>query len=284
MECMFVQNFESDSVRFLLAALHLEYLENQANEHHVLSALGQLPQGLDATYKSAIDRITALPNPQHVKIATRVLKWLTFAKENLAAGALLHAISVEDNSTTVIQESDLPDTQTVISVCVGLVVLDEQSDEIRLVHVTTRQFFQGYFRDVRKEDGNAEIANVCLRYISFSAFSGGFENQSSLEDHLQKYKLSSYASRNCFRHIREGNLEVRLAAAILKTFENQGTILSVFQILEHFKDPFFYYEYGPSSIHLLHLASMHGLSIVCEEILRQSSRIQRLYSFLPQTG
>jgi hypothetical protein len=41
-----------------------------------------------------------------------------------------------------------------------------------------------------------------------------------VREHLAKYSLSSYASRYCFVHIREGGLEEEFSQAIVKALES----------------------------------------------------------------
>jgi hypothetical protein len=128
---------------------------------------------------------------------------------------------------------------------------------------------------VRIGDGEAEIAMTCLRYFSFPAFCHPFGDRVSITKRLEKYKLSSYASRYWFVHIRQAQLEEKFCHAIIKTFENQGTRDSVYQLHE-FNGWFPDFE-RPIGAHLLHLASMHGLGILCSEVLRRSDTIQRMY-------
>ena len=77
------QRSNSDNVRFLVTALHVDFLEDQPNEHHIRCALDRLPKGLDETYDAAVKRIRTQPNPENVKLAIRTLKWVTFAREHL---------------------------------------------------------------------------------------------------------------------------------------------------------------------------------------------------------
>lgn len=265
----------TNDTRFLLASLYLRFLERQRNKHHIRLALGQLSTDLIETYDAAIARIHAEPDQGDIEIALRALMWITFAREPLQAEVLLHALAVSADKKDV-KESDLEDIQKVVSLCVGLASVDQKGGEIRLVHETTNQYLQKYFQDERKEDGNDAIAKVCLHYFSFPAFSTVFTDRQSLKEHLNKHKLSLYALRYWFVHIREGNLEEKFAAAILKTFEKQDTRDSVFQIAEYVKHPNWFDDYYPAGIHLLHIAAMHGLVVLCREKLRQTSKIQKL--------
>ena len=261
-----------------MATLQLQFLEDQPNKHHILSALEQLPRGLDQTYGAAIFRIKSQPNPERIELALKALKWLTFAKEHLQATALRHALAIKEE-TTDIEEGSLPNLQMIVAGCMGLVVLDQESGNIHLVHETTQQYLQEYFQDQR-ENGDEEIARVCLYYFSFPQFSRRFEGFLSLDEHLARYPLSSYASRYWFVHIREGNVEGRFVPAILKIFECQGVRDAVFRIAEAAGagDSRLYFSKS-TMLTLLHLASMHGLPILCGEILGQISGMQRLYFY-----
>jgi hypothetical protein len=253
-----------------LAALHLESLGKQQNKKSMLTALEKLPATLKERYEDTVNRIRAQAPEDH-GIAIRALTWTTYAREPLEPQALQEALAIRQDRMDV-NKADFVDISRLISYCAGLLTLDSESGVIRLVHYTT----QGALQNLLQVDGNAEIAGVCLHYLSFSVFTTIFENEWFLIDHLKKYKLSSYASRYWFVHVRESG-EKAFIAAILDTFENQGTRDSVFQIAEYVKDRWRPLNgYGSPKINLLHLASMHGLYFLCEEVLRQSGKIQKL--------
>jgi ankyrin repeat protein len=272
-----LQGPKSDKCRFLVASLQLQVLAEQTNKQHILSALNQLPRRLDQTYEAALSRITNQSSPDNVELALKALNWLTFAREHLQATALQHALIVKENMTDIEDCGDQPNIQVVVSLCGGLVTLEQESGTIRLVHETTQQYLQIYFRN-QKEDGDAEIAKVCLRYFSFPAFSQPFENTQSVKEHLTRYPLSRYASRYWFIHVREGGLEEKFVPTILKTFETQSVRYSVYLIAGYREGEFCF---APSMLHLLHLASKHGLCILCREILQPLNKIQSLYFLLP---
>ena len=93
------------------------------------------------TYNAAIARIHAEPDQQDIEIALKALLWITFSREPLQTGTLLHALAIrEDNQD--INESDLEDIQKVVSLCVGLASIDQKGGEVRLVHETTKEYLQ----------------------------------------------------------------------------------------------------------------------------------------------
>ncbi len=60
-----------------------------------------------------------------------------------------------------------PDIEDMVSVCAGLVTVDEESDIIRLVHYTAREYFE---RKQKDWFGNAEtdITQICVTYLSLA--------------------------------------------------------------------------------------------------------------------
>jgi hypothetical protein len=253
-----------------LARLHLEFLSNQINKTDLLSALNRLPNGLNATYKSAIDRILA-QRKSHADTAMRALKWITYAREPLQAAALQHALAVTPDSTDV-NEHDLMDIGRLVSFCVGLVIFDQEGGVVRLVHYTTQNYLETYLPPA---DGNAEIATTCLRYLAFDAFFTSFAQKTCLARQVEKYRLSSYASRHWFEHVR-GDSEHQFHDAIFKTFERQSTRDSIRQIANYGAFASHPFE-GPSNISFLHLASMHGLSKLCQGLLSRRSHNRQLW-------
>ncbi len=97
-----------------------------------------------------------------------VLSWIVCAKRPLTTLELRHALAVEDGDFEL-GEDNLHETEEVVSVCAGLVTVDEESDIIRLVHYTTQKYFE---RTQTRWFPNAQtaIATTCIIYLSFDAF------------------------------------------------------------------------------------------------------------------
>jgi hypothetical protein len=75
------------------------------------------------------------------EIANDVLSWITCAKRPLTTSELRHALAVEIGESEL-DEENLPEIEDMVSVCAGLVTVDEESDVIRLVHYTTQEYFE----------------------------------------------------------------------------------------------------------------------------------------------
>lgn len=63
------------------------------------------------------------------------------AKSPLTTPELQHALAVEAGDVEL-GEDNIQEIEEVVSVCAGLVTVDEQSDIIRLVHYTTQEYFE----------------------------------------------------------------------------------------------------------------------------------------------
>jgi hypothetical protein len=70
-------------------------------------------------------------------------------------------------------EENLPEIEDIISVCAGLVTVDQESNIIRLVHYTTQESFE-WNQVTLFPNSQTDIAMTCVTYLSFSAFETGF--------------------------------------------------------------------------------------------------------------
>jgi hypothetical protein len=112
----------------------MESLKSKSKPKEVLKALESLPQGLDDTYKEAMERIKT--QCEHDRnLAERVLSWVTYAFRPLSLQELQYALGTEPGMTRV-EDDDLDDEEVLISVCAGLVVVDGESSIVRLVRTS----------------------------------------------------------------------------------------------------------------------------------------------------
>ena len=72
------------------------------------------------------------------ELAKQVLSWITCAERPLTILELQHALAVEVGESEL-DEDNLPELEDMVSVCAGLVTIDEESNVIRLVHYTTQE-------------------------------------------------------------------------------------------------------------------------------------------------
>lgn len=188
--------------RFLLVYLHIDSLLTKKTKRKVLSALDALSTGstaLDDAYHEALDRIEDQPLDDS-ELAKTVLSWITYARRPLLAGELCHALAVEKGDTDL-DPDNVPEVEDLISVCAGLVMIDEESNIIRLVHYTTQEYFERV-REAWNPRAEQDIVSACLSYLSFDSFRSGIcNNDSDFEDRLNRYQFLDYAARYWGSHM-----------------------------------------------------------------------------------
>jgi hypothetical protein len=121
-----------------------------------------------------------------------------------------------------LDKENLPGIEDIVSVCAGLVTVDEESGIIRLVHYTTQEYFertQTYWFPNAQRD----IARTCITYLSFDAFETGFcATDKKFEARLRLNVLYDYTARNWGHHARAASTEVE--QLILGLLENEAKV------------------------------------------------------------
>ena len=159
----------------------------------------------NTAYEDAMQRIES-QLPGQVRRAKQVLAWITCAKRQLHKLELQHALGVELDESTLDPEN-CPHIKHLVSVCAGLVTVDEQSGIIRLVHCTTHDYFDStkarWFPDAERE-----ITAICTKYLSFDSFATGHcETDKEVEKRLAEHHLYNYAAHNWGLHARTANAD-----------------------------------------------------------------------------
>ena len=155
---------------FLIADMHMASLSNVTNIKDLRAALGGIPNQLDDYYDRAWTRI--MSQEDHLKdIAHHTISWLLLQRRQLKVDELRHALAVWKGDISFDAES-LIATEEVLELCQGLVVLEDHSQNVRLMHSTTLEFFLKQSGQLFK-DSTAYVANTCLTYLCLDIFQGG---------------------------------------------------------------------------------------------------------------
>ncbi|KAI9772445.1 MAG: hypothetical protein M1840_000648 [Geoglossum simile] len=240
---------------FLLAQLHMDSLASQPTLGDIKQALRNLPQGvegLDETYRKAMERIQCQAEG-YKKLAQQVLCWVTHAKRALSTLEIRHALAVRAN-TVQLDEDFLPEIEILSSVCAGLIIIDKNSDIVRLVHYTT----QKYFEQVSLfPNADREIMATCVTYLLFDTFATGFcPTDEEFETRLQLNPLYDYAARNWGHHARTVSMKDQL---ILGLLEDEAKMSACSQALMASRNYSGYSQRVPRQTTAVHLAAYFGL-------------------------
>ena len=113
--------------RFLLAQLYFDSIKTKKTLKKVKQALKSLPTGSLAysyAYEDAIERIKAQDTDSQ-ELVEHVLSWIICAKRQLITVELQYALAVEVGEPELNKEN-LPQIEDMVSVCAGLVTVDEE--------------------------------------------------------------------------------------------------------------------------------------------------------------
>jgi ankyrin repeat protein len=233
----------------------------------VKSTLAKLSKGLAAlnkAYKEAIQRIEGQLSGDY-ELAKKVLSWITYAKRPLTTAEICCALAVEPDNAELDPEN-IPDIEDLISVCAGLVVVDQESAVIRLVHYTTQEYFE-HIRDLWNPDARLHIASTCLTYLSFSIFkSGCCSSDKEFRERLQDHAFLDYAAKHWGEHAR--TVEDQICELACSFLPNTGLVSCATQVLLPRK--YWYQEYSQEYVEDstgAHLVARFGLPILLEALL-----------------
>ncbi|KAI1356915.1 hypothetical protein F5Y01DRAFT_301082 [Xylaria sp. FL0043] len=249
---------------FLLAQLHLSSLIGKDTRKAIRKALQTLAIGsntYDDAYESAMERIRAQPQGQ-AKRAEQVLSWIVCAKRLLKKQELQHALAVEPGEPELDREN-IPEVEDTVSVCAGLVTIDEESGIVRLVHYTT----QDYFARTQSKwfpDAQLTIVRACTTYLAYREFASVCAVQDKeFERRLSSYPLYKYAALNWGHHAQN----VSNCQEVLYFLQQVGQVEASGRVL---KRQSWRWQCRPKTVQGwtgLHLLASLGLDVVMSTIL-----------------
>lgn len=152
----------------------MDSLRDKPSVRKIEKALEKLPTGshaLDRAYHKAMQRVDDQMEGWRV-LAKKLLGWLTYSKRLMTVKEVRHALAIEPGASEF-DKDNLEDVDEIVSFCAGLVIIDEETQIIRLVHYTTQEYFRrngGTILACAQED----IAISCLTYLLYDEFEDGW--------------------------------------------------------------------------------------------------------------
>lgn len=199
-------------------------------------------QIIDVAYVQAMERIEGQVGDQSL-LGKQVLTWIACAKRPLTPVELQHALAIE-LETEAFDRENLPEVEDLVSVCAGLVTIDEASDMIRLVHYTTQEFFERTWRRWFP-DASTYITDICITCLSYEI---GKPNCS----------FYGYAAENWGHHSRGGHGDKDLILLFIEDDPKRTASLPRCSLLSS------YYDRDP-----LHMSAVFGLTDITTELLQR---------------
>lgn len=147
-------------------------------------------------------------------LAKRVLGWVTFSTRPLTALELQNAVAVEIGEPEF-DETNITDIEELSSVCSGLIVIEERSQTIRLVHFTAQNYLErtltSWFPSVHEV-----ITDSCLTYLSFDVFDSLSSDETDSQAQETNYPFYRYSAQELRTHLRQSLGNELLLSAFFK--------------------------------------------------------------------
>ncbi|KAJ7443837.1 ankyrin repeat-containing domain protein [Mycena latifolia] len=229
---------------FLLAKLHLDSLATKHTVKAVRDALDKLPSDLNNTYNEVLNRIDRQSEDDR-NLARRALSWISNAKRLLRTSELREALAVEQGSTKL-DPDNLMDIETILSVCAGLVIVDEENELVRLIHYTAQDYLER-IQAYAFPRAQTEITTTCITYLGFDIF-----HQNAFLDYAVHYSLI---------HAR-GQPELDIRPLLLSFLAD----CSEWRKLWNWRHPF---EKLPGSASALWIAAVFFLDETCRYLIQE---------------
>ncbi|WXC58479.1 hypothetical protein SNK03_004378 [Fusarium graminearum] len=213
---------------FLLAELHAKSLEGIFLPNQIRDALAKLPTGTtayDEAYRGTMNRIDSRVETR--EFAKMVLAWITCARRPLTTSELRFALAVQIGDVDL-DESNVPEIGDVVAVCAGLVVVDKQSNIIRLAHYTIQQYLQRTQGDWFP-NAETDITIACVTSLSHKTFQEGhWESWNSVSEKPQSNGFYDYVATNWGHHGRRSRT---IRKELMEFLHSNRSVLAAAQAL-----------------------------------------------------
>ncbi|KAJ5928365.1 hypothetical protein N7466_007321 [Penicillium verhagenii] len=279
---------------FLLAKLWIDLLINKTSLREIRQGLAELeilhkiPTSdrqlslLGSAYKKTMQQIQDQA-PEGRQLAMRALSWITCSRRDLKPSELQHALAIEGNECHL-DEENVRNTLTIVRVCAGLLVIDEESDVVRLSHYTTREYLEQTWQHWFPH-AHIQITEACITYLSYEEHADG----SSLTYHrfaskLRSYPLYCYAAEFWAYHTQLASMEE--TGLVLSFLRDQNKVSACSQAILfqgcHEYEFMELQDFSQAKMTGIHFSACFGLTVALSLLLKSAFQINSK-DFLGQT-
>ena len=182
---------KQSTFRFLLANIHADYILRQRTANQKRQALRVIPKDLNSTYERALRTIEA-QSEEDRELALKALRWIVNAKRPLQWPELQIALAIQEGQSEL-DKDDFVEPHDIVEQCGSLVILDDLTDTIRLVHYTVQEFLLSV--SYIQHEAHLMMANTCIDYLLLSDFVDDSYNTT-----MTRHALGPRMQEQCFLH------------------------------------------------------------------------------------
>jgi len=200
----------------------MDSLATKSSVKAIREALKVIPRKLEETYDLVMQRISD-QNEDDADLARRLLSWLTYSVRPLTVVELQHALAIEPGQDHLDSDS-LIDEEIMLSVCAGIVTIEDESNLIRFIHYTTQEYLER-IRDARFPTARLEITEACIQYLQQECPNREHLKYAELAERMRRFPFYTYAALNWGAHVDE-DIQ-RLAETRILEFLNNSTVIAM---------------------------------------------------------
>ncbi|KAK2026335.1 purine and uridine phosphorylase [Colletotrichum zoysiae] len=217
---------------FLLAHLYLESLRDKTSATELRAVIG--------TAACRHDNISKDDKRQHTLYQAYDVAMARIAEQSagfrdlerpLSTMELQHALAIREDDTDL-DYGNMRKIEVILSVCAGLVTVDQESDVVGLIHFTTQEYFDANeTREKYFPDAHSHIAAACVSYLSLNALQsldGFYDWQIWRESQNLHLYLLRYAATTWGHHTRKGQV---ISPAVYRFLANDVNIRVAFELI-----------------------------------------------------
>ncbi|KAK2790234.1 hypothetical protein FQN52_005731 [Onygenales sp. PD_12] len=208
---------------FLLPALQIRTILDKTTIYDRELCLENLPSSVGDAFQMTIKRIEHQSESQY-ELAAKILTWIHLAERVLTVAELTCALAVRDGHSSFNARA-MPPKGSLLNYCHGLVVVDQETSSIRLVHYSLHEHLrkQTEIFGHSREKWHSRITRTCLTFLQFD-----FPPDAELPDYVDREMFSStvegalfsYAVHSWGDHFRQsGNLQDSLSTQALECLQ-----------------------------------------------------------------
>ena len=156
-----------DTSRFLLIPETMDAILGETTLHHRRQKLEGITEKVDpkGVWGTALERIKE-QDGQKARLGIAALMWLSHSERPLHPDEISHALAVEIGSTDLNPER-IPSVETLLSTCLGFIVIDRETSAVHLIHFALREYLHAH-PDLFGS-AHSIMAETCLTYLNFRA-------------------------------------------------------------------------------------------------------------------
>ena len=114
-------------------------------------------------YEARLRRIRA-QDGDRARLGMAVLMWISHSRRPLPVEGICHAVAIRIGSNDL-DIDDIPTIPTLVSCCQGLIIINQDTSTIKLIHFTLQEYLCAH-PDLF-DRAHSTMAETCLTYLHF---------------------------------------------------------------------------------------------------------------------